>query len=77
MGARATGVKQKLPSASTVNVGFIGLGRMGQGMARRILGGGHNLAVHDVVMSQTADLVARARARRRRLPTSARTAMSW
>jgi 3-hydroxyisobutyrate dehydrogenase-like beta-hydroxyacid dehydrogenase len=41
-----------------MNVGFIGLGRMGQGMARRILGGGHNLAVHDVVTSQVADLVA-------------------
>jgi 3-hydroxyisobutyrate dehydrogenase-like beta-hydroxyacid dehydrogenase len=41
-----------------VNVGFIGLGRMGQGMARRILSGGNNLAVHDVVMSQIVDLVA-------------------
>jgi 3-hydroxyisobutyrate dehydrogenase-like beta-hydroxyacid dehydrogenase len=41
-----------------MNVGFIGLGRMGQGMARRILSGGHNLAVHDVVMSQVADVVA-------------------
>jgi 3-hydroxyisobutyrate dehydrogenase-like beta-hydroxyacid dehydrogenase len=41
-----------------MNVGFIGLGRMGQGMARRILGGEHNLAVHDVVASQVADLVA-------------------
>jgi 3-hydroxyisobutyrate dehydrogenase-like beta-hydroxyacid dehydrogenase len=41
-----------------VNVGFIGLGRMGQGMARRILSGGHNLTVHDAVMSQVADIVA-------------------
>ena len=41
-----------------MNVGFIGLGRMGQGMARRILSGGHNLAVHDVVMSRVADVVA-------------------
>jgi 3-hydroxyisobutyrate dehydrogenase-like beta-hydroxyacid dehydrogenase len=41
-----------------VNVGFIGLGRMGQGMARRILGGGHNLAVHDAVMSHVAEIVA-------------------
>jgi len=41
-----------------VNVGFIGLGRMGHGMARRILSGGHHLAVHDVVMSQVADIVA-------------------
>ena len=41
-----------------MNVGFIGLGRMGQGMARRILSGGHNLAVHDAVTSQIADIVA-------------------
>jgi 3-hydroxyisobutyrate dehydrogenase-like beta-hydroxyacid dehydrogenase len=41
-----------------VKVGFIGLGRMGQGMARRILSGGHNLAVHDAVISQLSDLAA-------------------
>jgi len=41
-----------------VNVGFIGLGRMGQGMARQILSGGHSLAVHDAVMSQVSDIVA-------------------
>ncbi len=40
-----------------MNVGFIGLGRMGQGMARGILTGGHNLAVHDAVMSQVTDIV--------------------
>jgi 3-hydroxyisobutyrate dehydrogenase-like beta-hydroxyacid dehydrogenase len=31
---------------------------MGQGMARRILGGGHNLAVHDAVASQVSDVAA-------------------
>jgi 3-hydroxyisobutyrate dehydrogenase-like beta-hydroxyacid dehydrogenase len=41
-----------------VKVGFIGLGRMGQGMARRIQSGGHSLAVHDIVMSQVAEAVA-------------------
>ena len=41
-----------------MNVGFIGLGRMGQGMARRILNGGHHLAVYDAVTSQLADIVA-------------------
>ena len=41
-----------------MNVGFIGLGRMGGGMARRILTGGHNLAVHDALMSQVSDIVA-------------------
>ena len=41
-----------------MNVGFIGLGRMGRGMARRILGGGHNLTVHDSVASQLTDIVA-------------------
>jgi 3-hydroxyisobutyrate dehydrogenase-like beta-hydroxyacid dehydrogenase len=35
-----------------VRVGFVGLGRMGSGMARRILSGGHDLAVFDV--SRTA-----------------------
>ena len=32
-----------------MKVGFIGLGRMGQGMARRILGAGHELSVFDMV----------------------------
>ena len=41
-----------------MNVGFIGLGRMGRGMARRILSGGHNLAVHDAVMSQVSEIAA-------------------
>jgi 3-hydroxyisobutyrate dehydrogenase-like beta-hydroxyacid dehydrogenase len=41
-----------------MNVGFIGLGRMGQGMARRILSGGHHLAVYDIAMSQVEGLVA-------------------
>ena len=34
-------------------VGFIGLGRMGQGMARRILDGRHDLAVYDVAPAAT------------------------
>jgi 3-hydroxyisobutyrate dehydrogenase-like beta-hydroxyacid dehydrogenase len=34
-----------------MRVGFIGLGRMGRGMARRILDAGHELAVYDVVRS--------------------------
>ncbi|HYR44862.1 MAG TPA: NAD(P)-dependent oxidoreductase [Terriglobia bacterium] len=38
-----------------MNVGFIGLGRMGKGMARRILSGGHDLAVYDVVREATID----------------------
>ena len=39
-----------------MNVGFIGLGRMGSGMASRILGGGHDLAVFDAVATQTSSL---------------------
>ena len=31
-----------------MNAGFIGLGRMGRGMARRIFGAGHDLVVYDV-----------------------------
>jgi 3-hydroxyisobutyrate dehydrogenase-like beta-hydroxyacid dehydrogenase len=38
-----------------MKVGFIGLGRMGKGMARRILEGGHELAVYDVVREATAE----------------------
>jgi 3-hydroxyisobutyrate dehydrogenase-like beta-hydroxyacid dehydrogenase len=41
-----------------VKIGFIGLGRMGRGMARRILAGGHDLVVYDIVAAQVADLVA-------------------
>ena len=36
-----------------MRVGFIGLGRMGQGMARRILGAGHELSVFDMVAAAT------------------------
>ena len=39
-----------------MKVGFIGLGRMGKGMARRILGGGHDLAVYDIVREVTTEL---------------------
>jgi 3-hydroxyisobutyrate dehydrogenase-like beta-hydroxyacid dehydrogenase len=37
-----------------MKVGFIGLGRMGKGMARRILDNGHDLAVFDVMPDATA-----------------------
>jgi 3-hydroxyisobutyrate dehydrogenase-like beta-hydroxyacid dehydrogenase len=39
-----------------MKVGFIGLGRMGRGMAARVLGGGHELAVFDAVPAATAEL---------------------
>jgi 3-hydroxyisobutyrate dehydrogenase-like beta-hydroxyacid dehydrogenase len=38
-----------------MNVGFIGLGRMGRGMARRILDSGHDLTVFDVVREATVE----------------------
>jgi len=41
-----------------MKVGFIGLGRMGKGMARRILDGGHDLVVYDVVREATAEFAA-------------------
>ena len=41
-----------------MNVGFIGLGRMGQGMAHRIRGAGHDLRVFDVVQAATAPFAA-------------------
>ena len=37
-----------------MNVGFVGLGRMGSGMAGRILEHGHDLVVYDVVPESTA-----------------------
>jgi 3-hydroxyisobutyrate dehydrogenase-like beta-hydroxyacid dehydrogenase len=39
-----------------MKVGFIGLGRMGEGVARRILGGGHDLAAYDPVPGKAAQL---------------------
>jgi len=39
-----------------MKVGFIGLGRMGQGMARRILDAGHELAVFDVAAAAAEPL---------------------
>lgn len=41
-----------------MKVGFIGLGRMGQGMAHRLVAGGHDLAVYDVVAAAADSLVA-------------------
>ena len=41
-----------------MKVGFVGLGRMGQGMARRILDAGHELTVYDVAAAQTAPFAA-------------------
>ncbi len=41
-----------------MKVGFVGLGRMGQGMAGRILGAGHDLLVADPTPGQTDELVA-------------------
>src|SRR4030095_8987017 len=38
-----------------MKVGFIGLGGMGKGMARRVLDGGQHLAVYDVVREATAE----------------------
>ena len=40
-----------------MRVGFIGLGRMGRGMANRLHGGGHELVVHDVVRAAGEEFV--------------------
>src|SRR5689334_44732 len=40
-----------------MRVGFVGLGRMGQGLAGRILGGGHDLVVYNRTPEKAADLV--------------------
>jgi 3-hydroxyisobutyrate dehydrogenase-like beta-hydroxyacid dehydrogenase len=39
-----------------MKVGFVGLGRMGQAMAARILGGGHELVVYNRTREKCADL---------------------
>ncbi len=39
-----------------MKVGFIGLGRMGQAMASRVLGGGHDLVVYNRTREKCADL---------------------
>ena len=39
-----------------MKVGFIGLGRMGQAMAARLLGGGHDLVVYNRTRAKCADL---------------------
>ncbi len=41
-----------------MKVGFVGLGRMGQGMARRLLDAGHELTVFDQFPAQATPLVA-------------------
>jgi len=40
-----------------MKIGFIGLGRMGAGMASRLLAGGHSLVVHDISELAVATLV--------------------
>jgi 3-hydroxyisobutyrate dehydrogenase-like beta-hydroxyacid dehydrogenase len=40
-----------------MKVGFVGLGRMGSGMAGRVLGAGHELVVFDAAASQMSALV--------------------
>ena len=39
-----------------MKVGFIGLGKMGQGMSRRILGGGHDLLAYNRTPEKASDL---------------------
>jgi len=41
-----------------MQVGFIGLGRMGHGMAHRILANGHDLTVFDVLKERTTEFTA-------------------
>lgn len=41
-----------------MKIGFVGLGRMGRGMAHRIAGAGHDLVVYDVVRAQTEEFAA-------------------
>ncbi len=53
-----------------MNIGFVGLGAMGAGMAGRLLGAGHALTVYNRSADKAAELVARG-ARRARTPAEA------
>lgn len=44
-----------------MKVGFIGLGRMGQGMGKRISSGGQDLIVYSRTREKTAETIARIR----------------
>ena len=46
-------------SSDVLKVGFIGLGRMGSGMAGRVLDGGHDLVVYNRTPEKAEELVAR------------------
>ena len=59
-----------------MKIGFIGLGRMGKGMALRLLNGGHDLAVYDVFTPATEDFRSTRRESPRALRTCAGTARS-
>ena len=39
-----------------MDVGFIGVGRMGQAMSKRMLGAGHTLVVYNRTREKTAEL---------------------
>src|SRR5215831_8027579 len=39
--------------AGKLKIGFLGLGRMGQGMSKRILDAGHDVVVYDVIAAAT------------------------
>src|SRR5262245_1564373 len=41
-----------------MRVGFIGLGKMGQGMTRRILGAGHDLTVYNRTQDKVSEVAA-------------------
>src|SRR5690348_10982692 len=44
------------PSESRPRIGFIGLGKMGAPIARRLLGAGHPLIVHDINAAAVREL---------------------
>jgi 3-hydroxyisobutyrate dehydrogenase-like beta-hydroxyacid dehydrogenase len=53
---RLFGMSTKQGGTRMLRVGFVGLGRMGRGMARRILRGGHDLIVYNRTANHAADL---------------------
>jgi len=48
-GERARAARPDEGEIQRMNIAFVGLGAMGRGMSRRLIGAGHAVAGHDVV----------------------------
>ena len=56
--AQKTATGRKRDMGSGLDIGFIGLGKMGQPMARRLIEAGHKLVIYDTRSDAAAPLLA-------------------